>query len=84
MARRRRPPRAGALTELPPLRIAGQIVLLQFLFYAAALLLMLFTALVGGTGFSLDMVLGWDSVRGDNTQGWLIALVWVLDGALVL
>jgi hypothetical protein len=84
MPRRRRPPRAGALTELPPLRIAGQIALLQTLYYAAALLLMVFTALVAGTGFTLDLVLGWEQVRGDNTQGWLVALVWMLDGGLVL
>lgn len=84
MARRRKPPRAGALTELPPLKIAGQIAALQALYYLVALVLMLFTALVSGMRFSLDLVLGWEVVRGDNTHGWLMAFVWVLDGGLCM
>lgn len=84
MARRRRPPRAGALTELPPLKIAAQIATLQVLYYVAALVLMLFTALVAGMSFSLDLILGWDRVRGDTTQGWLIAFVWLLNGGFCM
>ncbi|KAF7562392.1 hypothetical protein G7046_g1727 [Stylonectria norvegica] len=84
MARRRRPPRAGALTELPPLKIAGQIATLQALYYTAALVLMLFTALVAGSGFSLGLLFGWEGVRGDTTNGWLQAFVWVLDGGLCM
>ncbi|KAH8194010.1 hypothetical protein TruAng_011825 [Truncatella angustata] len=77
MARRRKPPRSGAITELPPLRIAGQIAALQGIYYAVALVLMLFMALVSGTGFSLDLVFGWGSLRGDTTQGWLVGFVWL-------
>lgn len=84
MARRRRPPRAGALGELPPLRIFSQIVALQSLYYFAALILFLFTALVAGTKFSLDLIFGWDAVRGDTTQGWLMGFIWVLDGGLLM
>ncbi len=84
MARRRRPPRPGALTELPPLRILGQIAALQALYYVAALVLMLFTALVSGRGFSPGLVLGWEAVRGDTTQGWLAAFVWLLDGGFFM
>ncbi|KAL8404420.1 hypothetical protein RB594_009317 [Gaeumannomyces avenae] len=84
MARRRRPPRAGALTELPPLRILSQMAILQAVYYVAALVLMLFTALVYGRAFSLDLLFGWESVRGDTTQGWLTAFVWMLDGGLVV
>ncbi|TQN67949.1 Protein SYS1 [Colletotrichum shisoi] len=84
MPRRRKPPRPGALADLPPLRIASQIAALQGLYYAAALVLMLFTALVAGTGFSPDLVFGWEAVRGDTTQGWLGAFVWVLDGGLCM
>ncbi len=84
MPRRRRPPRSGALTELPPLKILGQIAALQALYYAAALVLMLFTALVSGRGFALDLVFGWEAVRGDTTQGWLLGFVWVLDGGLFM
>ena len=84
MARRRRPPRAGALTELPPLKIASQIAILQALYYFAALVLMLFTTLVAGIPFSFDLVLSWDRVRGDTTQGWLMAFVWLLDGGFCM
>ncbi len=84
MPRRRRPPRAGALTELPPLRILSQIAALQVLYYAAALVLMLFTALVAGTRFTLDLVFGWNAVRGDTTQGWLMGFIWILDGGLFM
>ena len=84
MARRRRPPRAGAVTELPPLRILGQMAALQALYYGAALILMLFTSLVAGRSFALDLVFGWEAVRGDTTQGWLAAFVWLLDGAFFL
>lgn len=84
MPRRRKPPRAGALTELQPLKIATQIATLQALYYLTAGILMLFTALVAGMGFSLDMVLGWDKVRGDTTQGWLLSCVWLIDGGLFM
>ena len=84
MPRRRRVRRPGALTELPPFKIAGQIALLQGIFYTAALVLSLFTALVAGTGFSMELVFGWEAVRGDTTQGWLMAFVWILDGGLFL
>ncbi|KAK3290616.1 integral membrane protein S linking to the trans Golgi network-domain-containing protein [Chaetomium fimeti] len=84
MARRRRPPRPGALAELPPLKILSQIAALQGLYYAVALVLMLFTVLVAGSAFSMDLVFGWDAVRGDTTQGWLMGFVWILDGGLVM
>lgn len=84
MPRRRRPPRPGAVAELPPLRLAAQIATLQALFYLGALVLMLFTSLVAGLPFSLDLVFGWETVRGDTTQGWVCAFVWVLDGGFCM
>ncbi|CAH0037725.1 unnamed protein product [Clonostachys solani] len=84
MARRRRPPRAGALNELPPLKIAAQIAVLQALFYVSALVLMVFTALIGGMSFGPDLILGWDRIRGDTTRGWMLALVWIIDGGLCM
>ncbi|SPO07590.1 related to multi copy suppressor SYS1 [Cephalotrichum gorgonifer] len=80
MPRRRRLRRPGALSELPPLRIVTQIAALQGIYYASALLLTLFTALAAGTRFGVDLVLGWEAVRGDTTQGWLAAFVGVLEG----
>ena len=84
MPRRRRPPRPGALAELPPLKILSQIAALQAIYYAAALILMFFTAAVAGNPFTLDLVFGWEAVRGDNTQGWLNGFIWCLVGGLVL
>lgn len=84
MARRRRPPRSGALTELPPLKILGQIAALQTLYYSLSIILMLFTALVSGRDFSMDLVFGWSAVRGDTTQGWLTAFIWALDGGVFM
>ncbi|KAG8405770.1 hypothetical protein J3458_021704 [Metarhizium acridum] len=84
MARRRKPPRAGALSELQPLKIATQIATLQALYYTTAGVLMLFTALVAGMSFSVDMILGWDAVRGDTTQGWLLSFIWLIDGGLCM
>lgn len=84
MPRRRRPPRSGALTELPPLKILSQIAALQAIYYTSALVLMFFTAAVAGNPFTLDLVFGWEAVRGDNTQGWLNGFIWCLVGGLVL
>ncbi|KAF4981894.1 hypothetical protein FZEAL_2363 [Fusarium zealandicum] len=84
MPRRRKPPRAGALAELAPLKIAGQIAILQVIYYFAAMVLLVFTALVAGTGFSFTLLFGWEGLRGDTTHGWLIAFVWLLDGGLCM
>jgi hypothetical protein len=77
MARRRRPPRPGALTELPPLKILTQIILLQTIYYVCGTALILFSALVAGTPFSAELVLGWRSLRGDTTAGWTLGICWM-------
>ncbi|EHY55339.1 Integral membrane protein of the Golgi [Exophiala dermatitidis] len=82
--RRRKPPRAGALTELPPLRIIRLIILLQLCYYATAFILILFTTLVLGQKFSLALVFDWKSVRGDNTIGWTIGFLWVVNGFIIV
>ncbi|KAK0721542.1 integral membrane protein S linking to the trans Golgi network-domain-containing protein [Apiosordaria backusii] len=84
MARRRRPPRPGAISELPPLKIASQILALQSLYYLFSFILLLFSALAAGTPFSLDLVLGWQSIRGDTTQGWLCGFLAVLNGGVLM
>lgn len=79
MPRRRRPPRPGALADLSPTRIATQIVLLQLAYYACAGVLIVFTALVAGKEISLDLLLDWETLRGDTTVGWALGLVWILN-----
>jgi len=79
MPRHRRPPRAGALTDLPPLRIFTQILTLQVAYYVGAAVTILFTAVVSGQAFNLDLVLSWKSLRGDTTAGWVLGLVWLLN-----
>jgi len=82
MPRRRRPPRPGALADLAPRRILAQIVLLQLAYYATAAVLILFTALVAGKEVRLDLLLGWRSLRGDVTVGWMLGLVWMLNSLI--
>lgn len=82
--RRRRPPRAGALTELPPLRILRSIALLQIFYYATAFILLLFTVLVFGHPFFLGLIFDWTNIRRDNALGWLIAVIWLLVGFLTV
>lgn len=81
MPSRRRPP-AGTGTDLPPLKILRKILLLQLAYYAAATVLVLFTSLVYGTPFSLGLILDWDALRGDTTIGWILGLVWLLNGLI--
>jgi protein SYS1 len=76
--RRRKPPRAGALTDLPPLKIVRSIVLLQLSYYVIATLIILFTTLVAGQRFHLALIFDWRTVRGDNTVGWMLGIVWLL------
>ncbi|KAK8137984.1 hypothetical protein PG984_001364 [Apiospora sp. TS-2023a] len=83
MPRRRKPPRAGAISELPPLRILSQIAAIQGIYYTTALILFLFTGLVAGTGFHMDLVFGWASLRGDTTQGFVYAFIWLCCSAVV-
>jgi hypothetical protein len=79
MARRRRPPRPGALTELPPLKILTQIIILQTIYYVCGTAMILFAELVAGRDFSADLVLHWKSLRGDTTVGWTLGLCWMSD-----
>ena len=78
MPRRRRPPRAGAVNDLDPLQIFKQICMLQAAYYFFASLLIVFTTLVAGKRFTLDLILSWQSLRGDTTVGWTLGLCWML------
>ncbi|KAK1753053.1 integral membrane protein S linking to the trans Golgi network-domain-containing protein [Echria macrotheca] len=80
MARRKRPPRPGALSELPPLKLLTQLLALQTLYYLTSLTLHLFTSLVTGTPFTLSLVFSWTSLRGDTTAGYLSAFIALLSG----
>ncbi|OOF96640.1 hypothetical protein ASPCADRAFT_145312 [Aspergillus carbonarius ITEM 5010] len=82
MPPRRRPPRGGSRTELPPLKIVRKILLLQLAYYVTATALILFTTVVYGTPFSLDLVFSWNAVRGDTTIGWMLGLVWILSSGI--
>ncbi|KAE8148177.1 integral membrane protein S linking to the trans Golgi network-domain-containing protein [Aspergillus avenaceus] len=79
MPPRRRPPPAGARSDLPPWKIVRKILLLQFAYYVSVTALILFTTVVYGTPFSLDLILNWESLRGDTTIGWMLGLVWILN-----
>jgi hypothetical protein len=82
MARRRRPPRPGALADLSPSRIMKQIALLQFFYYGVAIVLIIFTTFVAGRHPDTKAILDWRELRGDVTTGWTLALCWLL-GSLI-
>ena len=81
---RRRPPRPGSLSELPPLRILFQIAAIQTLYYLAATLLAAFAALLSGSPFGPANVLGWAVVRGDTATGFARAAVLLATGGLIM
>lgn len=80
--RRRRPPRPGALNDLAPMRIAAQIIQLQFAYYTCAMVLIVFTALAAGRHMGLELLLGWEHLRGDVTEGWMFGLCWMLNSLI--
>ncbi|KAK4540898.1 hypothetical protein LTR36_008840 [Oleoguttula mirabilis] len=84
MARRRRPPRPGALADLAPLRILSQIALLQLCYYGAALVLIVFTTFVAGKHPDASQLLDWHNLRGDVTTGWTLGLCWMLDSLITV
>ncbi|KAI9863483.1 MAG: hypothetical protein M1824_000163 [Vezdaea acicularis] len=75
----RKPPRAGALNALSPLRIATQILALQAIYYATGSFLICFTAVVAGARVDAGLILDWRRVRGDTTLGWLVGFVWLVN-----
>ncbi|RKF63777.1 Protein SYS1 [Erysiphe neolycopersici] len=79
MARKRRPPRPGALNEHSPLKIFTQIVIVQLVYYLSAFALIIFSALVAGKRFNLDLIFDWHSLRGDTTLGWMLGVIWVMN-----
>ncbi|KAF2169652.1 hypothetical protein M409DRAFT_64710 [Zasmidium cellare ATCC 36951] len=84
MARRRRPPRPGALADLAPLRILTQIFLLQLSYYGTAIVLIVFTSIVAGKHPDPGMFFDWRNVRGDVTTGWTLGLCWMLDSLITV
>ncbi|KAK5172713.1 uncharacterized protein LTR77_002833 [Saxophila tyrrhenica] len=84
MARRRRPPRPGALADLAPLRIFTQIVALQASYYGVALVLIVFTTFVAGRHPDAGLLLDWRNLRGDVTTGWTLGLCWMLDSLITV
>jgi len=81
---RRRRFRRGNHEPFQPLRTLLHIALLQSIYYLTASLLILFTALVAGKPFNLDLIFSWRAVRGDTTVGWTLGIVWLLCGAVMI
>lgn len=82
MARRRRPPRPGALADLAPLRILRHIVMLQLSYYGVAIILIVFVTLTAGGHVSAGQIFDWRLVRSDVTTGWTLGLCWMLDALI--
>ncbi|KAH9819896.1 protein SYS1-like [Teratosphaeria destructans] len=84
MARRRRPPRPGALADLAPLRILTQILTLQVCYYMVAIILIVFTTIVAGQHPNPDLFFNWHALRADVTTGWTLGLCWMLDSLITV
>ncbi|KAL0633039.1 hypothetical protein Q9L58_008049 [Maublancomyces gigas] len=78
MPKRPRRIRRPAANSFQPLQTFLQILALQGLYYAIATALILFSALVAGHSFSLDLVFSSRSVQADNAVGWTLGIVWLL------
>lgn len=64
---------------LAPKRLFKQIVLLQIIYYAIATILICFADIVGGMPVSPELIFSWEPVRFDTSNGWILALLWLLD-----
>lgn len=84
MPKRPRRIRRPAANSFQPLQTFIQILALQGLYYAIATALILFSALVAGHSFSLDLVFSSRSVQADNTVGWTLGIVWLLCSMFML
>ncbi|PWW80528.1 hypothetical protein C7212DRAFT_274697 [Tuber magnatum] len=84
MPKRPRRLRRPSPDALQPLKTFLQILLLQTIYYISSSILILFTALVAGCAFSLDLIFSWRSVRGDNTVGWTLGVVWLLCSGIMV
>ncbi|KAF2859580.1 hypothetical protein K470DRAFT_258757 [Piedraia hortae CBS 480.64] len=78
------PPPRRRKAQNDPLAILTQIALLQLGFYAAAAVLITFSALAAGWKLSPDLFLDWRSVRTDAATGWTLALCWILVAGVIL
>ncbi|ODQ64957.1 hypothetical protein NADFUDRAFT_83091 [Nadsonia fulvescens var. elongata DSM 6958] len=52
---------------------------MQVVYYLIALVLILFMAIVSGKSFTFSLLFSWESVRVDNTLGWTLGMLWLLD-----
>lgn len=84
MPKRPRRIRRPAANSFQPLQTFLQIIALQGLYYVIATVLILFSALVAGHPFSLDLVFSSRSVRADNAVGWTLGIVWLLCSIFML
>ncbi|KAG0634080.1 integral membrane protein S linking to the trans Golgi network-domain-containing protein [Tuber brumale] len=84
MPKRPRRLRRPSPDSFQPLKTLLQILSLQTIYYISSSVLILFTALVAGCAFSLDLIFSWRSVRGDNTVGWTLSIVWLLCSGIMV
>jgi hypothetical protein len=60
------------------------MIVLQAAYYVSAIVLIVFTVLVAGKEVQLDLLFSWRTIRSDTTVGWMMAMLWVLNGLIRL
>ncbi|KAH0609249.1 uncharacterized protein H6S33_012735 [Morchella sextelata] len=83
MPKRPRRIRRPAANSFQPLQTFLQILSLQCIYYVTSTATILFSALVAGVPFGLDLIFSAENLRGDTAIGWTLGILWVLS-ALVM
>lgn len=75
-------PLSDGANSSSPLRIAGQIVILQLFYYLTALIIFYLVALLNGYDFSVDWIFSWELIEPDNAMGLTLFALWLFDSLL--
>lgn len=65
-----------------PLRITGQILLLQCFYYLTALVAFYLVSLLNGYEFSVKWVFSWELIEPNNAMGLILFALWLFDSLL--
>ncbi|KAM9890820.1 hypothetical protein OXX79_011160 [Metschnikowia pulcherrima] len=73
---------AGDNANSTPLRITGQILLLQCFYYLTALVAFYLVSSLNGYEFSVKWVFSWELIEPNNAMGLILFALWLFDSLL--
>lgn len=73
---------SGEKAPQTPLRITGQILLLQCFYYLTALVAFYLVSLLNGYDFSVNWVFSWELIEPNNAMGLILFVLWLFDSLL--